>query len=148
MKKIDIQVLVGFFLLLGFLALAYLSIQLGSLQVLTDKGYTVYATFQRTGGVKSGATVEIAGVAVGKVKKVSLDPETYQALLALQIEPWVELQEDVIASIKTKGLLGEKYVQISPGGSDVLIDNGGKIRDTESALDIEELISKFVFGKI
>ncbi len=148
MKKIDIQVLVGFFLLLGFLSLAYLSIKLGEIELLGEKGYTVYAEFERTGGIKSGATVEIAGVEIGKVKKVSLDSETYQAVIALRIESWVNIQEDAIASVKTKGILGDKYVQISPGGSDVIIQDGGEIRDTESAVDVEELISQFVFGKI
>jgi len=148
MKKIDIQVLVGFFLLLGFLSLAYLSIKLGEIELFGEKGYTVYAEFEGIGGIKSGATVEIAGVEIGKVKNISLNPETYQAVIALQIEPWVKVQEDAIASIKTKGILGDKYVQISPGGSDVIIKDGGKIRDTESAVDVEELISQFVFGKI
>ena len=84
---------------------------------------------------------------VGKVKSLQLD-KNYQALIEFSINGDVKIQEDAIVSVKTKGLIGEKYVQITPGGSDKVIPEGGKIRETESALDIEELISKYVFGKV
>jgi len=109
-------------------------------------GYTVYAEFANAGGIKSGSVVEIAGVEIGKVKSVRLD--NYSALASLWIHKGVKLQDDAIASIKTKGLIGEKYIQVAPGGSDVYLTDGGKIRETESALDIEELVSKYVFGKV
>ncbi len=146
MKKFNIEVLVGFFLLLGFLSIAYLSINLGKIQMFGQTGYNVYAKFEKTGGIKKGAAVEIGGVEIGKVNGVSLDPETYQAVLSLQINSDIKLQEDAIASIKTKGLLGEKYVQISPGASETLIKDKERLRETESAVDIEELISKYAFG--
>jgi phospholipid/cholesterol/gamma-HCH transport system substrate-binding protein len=146
MKKVDLELAVGFFLLIGMFSLAYISIKLGKLEVLGGEGYSVYARFEQDGGVKIGAAVEIAGVPVGKVKSIRLDD--YQALLELLISKDVKLQEDAIASIKTKGLIGEKYIQISPGGSDKLITDGGTIRDTEPAVDIESLIAKYVFGKV
>lgn len=147
MKKFDLELGVGVFVLIGILCLGYLSIKLGRLEVFGERRYTVYAEFEKAGGIKTGSVVEIAGVDVGKVKSIKLK-EDYQALVELTIYKDVRLQEDAIASIKTKGLIGEKYVQITPGGSDKIIPDGGKIRETESALDIEELISKYVFGKV
>jgi len=147
MKKFDLELAVGFFLLVGILCLGYISIKLGRLEVIGGNVYTVYAAFEKIGGMKSGAVVEIAGVEVGKVKSVRLD-QRYEAIVGLTIQQGIKVQEDAIASVKTKGLIGEKYVQITPGGSEKFIADGGKIRDTESALDIEELISKYVFGKV
>lgn len=147
MKKFDIELSVGFFLLLGILSLAYVSINLGKLEIIGKDGYTVYAEFEKAGGIKPKAIVEIAGVEIGTVKSVSITSD-YRAQVELTIDKDIKLQEDAIASIKTKGLIGEQYVQISPGGSDTMIQNGGKIRETESAIDIEELISKYVFGKV
>lgn len=147
MKKFNIELSVGFFLLLGILSLAYISINLGKLEIVGKDGYTVYAEFEKAGGIKPKAIVEIAGVEVGTVKSVSITND-YLARIELTIDKKIKLQEDVIASIKTKGLIGEQYLQISPGGSDNMIPDGGKIRETESAIDIEELISKYVFGKV
>ncbi len=147
MKKFNIEIAVGFFLLLGILSLAYISINLGKLEIVGKDGYTVIAEFEKAGGIKPKAVVEIAGVEVGTVKSVGINSD-YLAVVELSIDKDIKLQEDAIASIKTKGLIGEQYVQISPGGSDKLIANGGKLRETESAIDIEELISKYVFGKV
>jgi len=146
MKRFNLELSVGFFLLLGVLALAYISINLGDLELFGSKGYTVYALFDKIGGLKTGSVVEIAGVNIGVVEDITL--EDYQAKLALRIKHDIKLQEDAIVSIKTKGLIGEKYVQITPGGSDEFVSPGGKLRDTESAVDLEELICKFAFGDI
>jgi len=146
MKKFDIELTVGFFLLMGILSLAYMSVKLGKLEVMGGGSYTLYAEFEKVGGIKPGAVIEIAGVDIGTIKSIRLD--NYQALIELSIRNGVKIQEDAIASIKTKGLIGEKYVQISPGASEKILTGGGKIRETESAIDIEELISKYVFGKV
>ncbi len=145
MTRWDLEVVVGLFLLVGIFALGYLSIRLGRMQVFGLGGYTVYAEFPTVGGLKEGASVEIAGVKVGRVEDISLND--YQARVTMRIDRDVKLQEDTIASIKTKGLIGEKYVQLSPGGSERLIPNNGKIRETEPPIDIEELIGSFIFGK-
>ena len=147
MKKFDIELAVGIFVVIGIFALGYISIRLGKLELIGTKGYTVYAQFDKAGGVKTGAVVEIAGVEVGKVRSIRLD-ENYQALVEMRILGVNMLQEDSIASIKTKGIIGEKYISITPGGSEKLIPDGGKIRETESAIDFEEIISKYVFDKI
>ena len=144
--KIDKELAVGFFLLIGIFSLIYISVKLGRLEVLGSEGYTLYTEFENAGGIKNGAVVEIAGVQIGKVKNVRLD--NYEALVELTIFTNVKIQEDAIASIKTKGLIGEKFVQITPGGSDKILQGGNKITETESAIDVEELISKYVFGKV
>jgi len=146
MKRFDLELAVGFFILAGIICLGYLSVKLGKLEVLGSRGYNVTAVFSNTGGMKTGSEVVIAGVEVGRVKSVSL--ENYQAQVVLNF-PWdVKIQEDAIASIKTKGLIGEKYIEITPGGSGNIIPAGGKIRETEPAVDLEKLISNYVFGKI
>jgi phospholipid/cholesterol/gamma-HCH transport system substrate-binding protein len=147
MKKFDLELAVGIFLLIGILCLGYIAVKLGKLEVIGGDYYTVYADFTKAGSIKPGSSVEIAGVGVGKVKSILLDKD-YQAHVGLQINSQVKLQEDAIASVKTKGLIGENYIQITPGGSDKMLADGGKIRETESAVDIEELISKYVFGKV
>jgi len=145
MKRLELEVVVGLFLLVGILALAWLSIRLGRMQVLGLAGYTVYADFPSVGGLKQGASVEIAGVKIGRVETISL--VEYRARVTLRIDDSVKLQEDTIASIKTKGLIGEKYMRLSPGGSDETIPPSGRIRETEPPIDIEELIGSFIFGK-
>lgn len=146
MKKFDLELAVGFFMIIGIICLGYLSIKLGKMDVFGDKGYEIQAIFSNSGGLKPGSSVVIAGVEVGRVKRVALDD--YQAKVFIKLPLDVKIQEDAIASIKTKGLIGEKYVEITPGGADELIEPGGRIRDTQSAIDFEELISNYVFGKI
>lgn len=146
MKKFDLELAVGIFVLLGFLSLGYLSVQLGRLEIIGTGYYVIEAEFEKAGGIKTGASVEIAGVEIGKVKNIRL--KNYQAVITLSIKRDVKIQEDAIASIRTKGIIGEKFILITPGGSERLIAEGGKIRETESALDLEELLSKYIFGKI
>ncbi|NIS61010.1 MAG: outer membrane lipid asymmetry maintenance protein MlaD [Proteobacteria bacterium] len=146
MKKIDLELSVGLFIIAGIICLGYLSIKLGKMEVLGSKGYEVYAIFSNSGGLKTGSSVVIAGVDVGRVKGITL--EDYQARVILNLSENVGIQEDAIASIKTRGLIGEKYIEVTPGGSEKLIPPGGRIRETQPAVDLEELISKFVFGKL
>lgn len=146
MKRFDVELAVGLFMIAGIICLGYLSIKLGRMEVLGSKGYEVYAFFSNSGGLKTGSSVVIAGVDVGRVKDITL--ENYQARVVLDLQQGVIIQEDAIASIKTKGLIGEKYIEITPGGSEKNIPPGGRIRDTQPAVDLEELISNFVFGKV
>ncbi len=146
MRKFDLELAVGIFMIAGMVCLAYLTIKLGQLEVLGDKGYEIQAVFSSSGGLKTGSSVVIAGVEVGRVKKVVLDD--YQARVTMSLPLEVKIQEDAIASIKTKGLIGEKYVEISPGGLDENLEPGGVIRDTQPPIDIEQLISKYIFGTV
>lgn len=145
MKKINIETGVGLLLILGFLCLAYLSVKLGDIDIFSTEQYTIKARFANISGLKKGSDVEIAGVSVGKVEKIHLDD--YEALVELLISPEVKLQDDSIASIRTKGIIGDKYVKIMPGGSEEFIKPGDAITETESAIEIEELVSKYIFEK-
>ena len=114
---------VGFFLLLGLLALGYLAVKLGKMEVVGGSGYTVQATFSNVAGLRVGTSVEIAGVDIGWVERISL--KNYQAVVAFRIQDGVQLLEDSIASIRTKGLIGEQLVRISPGGAEKESVTGG-----------------------
>ena len=140
------ELAVGLFLIVGIICLGYLSIKLGKMEVFGGEGYEIHAIFSDTGGLRTGSSVEIAGVEVGRVRKITL--EDYQANIMIHFSQDLEIQEDAIASIKTKGLIGEKYIEISPGGAEEMIQPGGTIHDTQPAVDMEELISKFVFGQV
>lgn len=146
MKKFDTEVAVGLFVLAGILCLGYLAIKLGKMEVVGAKGYELHAIFSNSGGVKEGSSIVIAGVEVGRVKSIRL--ENYQAKITLTLPRGIQIQEDAIASIKTKGLVGEKYIEIVPGGSEKFLSPGERIRETQPSVDLEELISKLVFEKI
>jgi phospholipid/cholesterol/gamma-HCH transport system substrate-binding protein len=146
MERTKVNIAVGIFVVLGILALGYLSVSLGQVSFLGGRGYVVTVDFPSVGGLKAGSNVEIAGVEIGRVESIGL--ADYQARVTLRVHSGIKLQEDSIASIKTKGLIGEKYVRISPGGSDKLIPPGGKIREVEAPVDFEELLSKYIFGKV
>ena len=145
MKKFNIETGVGIFIVAGLLSLGYLSVNLGGMNLFGSEQYKVKARFANVSGLKEGATVEIAGVTVGKVGKIDL--EDYEASVEMMIDPEVKLQEDVIASIRTQGIIGDKYIKIKTGGADEYIDRDGEILETESALELEELISKYIFEK-
>lgn len=145
MKNINVETGVGIFLIAGLLCLGYLSVKLGDINLFGTKQYPVTARFSNVSGLKEGASVEVAGVTVGKVSKVDLD--NYEAMVVLLINPGVRLQEDSIASIRTQGIIGDKYVKIQTGGSEQYIGPNGEIMETESAIELEELISKYIFEK-
>jgi phospholipid/cholesterol/gamma-HCH transport system substrate-binding protein len=146
MKKFDLELAVGLFIIAGVVCLGYLSIKLGKMEIVGERGYEIYGIFSNVGGLKVGSSIEIAGVNVGQVKSITL--ENYQANVVLNLPKGLKIQEDAIVSIKTRGLIGDKYIEITPGGSERIIQPGGRIRETQPAIDMEELISKFVFGKI
>ena len=147
MRRFNVELVVGLFMVAGFLCFAWLSIQLGDIDVFGPKTYAVSAKFGSVSGLKSGAIVEIAGVQVGKVTDISFDPEDYEAKVDMAINHDVVLQEDSIASVRTAGIIGDRYIDISPGGSDELLGDGGRIYETESAINLEELVSKYIFEK-
>lgn len=140
------EIIVGLFVLIGIACLGYLAIKLGKLEVLSDSGYTVYADFPTVAGLKRGDPVEIAGVKVGRVESMGLADD--RARLQLRLDDGIKLQEDVIASVRARGLIGDKFVLVSPGASEKIIPPGGKIRETESPPDIPDLIGKLVGGDL
>ncbi len=146
MKKNTLEMVVGLFMILGFAAFVYLALQLGEVPFLTrGKTYTLKAEFDNVAGVKNGASVQISGVDVGEVVGISLG-KMDAAILTLQISNKIKVPIDSMASVKSQGIIGDKYIQLSIGGDTKLFKPGGVIKDTESSVDIESLISKFAFG--
>ncbi len=146
MKNNTVEMIVGLFILIGFAAFGYLALQLGEVPFLTaGKSYIVKAEFTNVAGVKKGASVQIAGVVVGEVSAIELGKHAY-AILSLQLDNSIKVPTDSMASVKSQGIIGDKYIQLSLGGDEKLFKAGEMIVDTESAVDIESLISKFAFG--
>jgi phospholipid/cholesterol/gamma-HCH transport system substrate-binding protein len=142
-KDTKLELIVGVFVLVGILALTYLAVKLGKLEVISSRQNHVTAVFDSVAGLKTGAPIEVAGVQVGQVKRIALDGE--YAVVTLALQPHVKVYQDAIAAIKTRGLIGDKYVSLSPG-SDKELAPGGKIRDTESGVDLEAIIGEFIHG--
>jgi phospholipid/cholesterol/gamma-HCH transport system substrate-binding protein len=148
MKRSSVELGVGVFVLLGIICVGYLTLRLGEVEVLRDNFYFLDARFTSVTGLKVGAQVEIAGVQVGQVDAISLDYKEFVALVRLKLREGVQLSEDAIASVQTAGLLGDKFIQLSQGGSDQMLKPGDRIIETEPALNIEDLIRKYAFGKL
>ena len=147
MKKYSLEFAVGIFVFLGLLCVAYLTVRLGKMDMFSAKNYSVVAKFGSVSGLKSGAEVMISGVSVGKVSSIELAPD-YRATVRMNIREGIELSEDTGASIKTSGLIGDKYIALSPGGSPDILSPNDEISLTQSAIDIESLISNYVFGDV
>lgn len=148
MKRNGIETTVGIFVVIGLICIAYMTVKLGDVTVFGDDSYSLTARFSSVTGLKNGSSVEMLGIEVGKVEKLQLDQEKQQAMVELRIKNDVQVYDDAIASIKTSGLIGDKYVQIDPGGAGDLLGDGDGIFDTNAPLDIEALIGKFAFGSI
>ena len=140
------DIFVGIFVLAGAICLGYLAIRLGKVELFGATGYIVYADFSSVAGLKVGDPAEIAGVRIGKVESLGLVED--RARVTLRLDPNVQLHDDVIASVRARGLIGDKFVLITPGASDNIIPPEGKIRETESPQDITDLIGKFVGGDL
>ena len=145
MKRFNVQLAVGFFLLLGVASLSFLAIRMGDVGLAPEGAYPIKARFVSISGLKQGASVELAGVRVGKVVEIHLDPREYAAEIVMAIDERVRLQEDAIASIRTQGIIGDKFVKITPGGSETYLGAGDMLFETEPSISLEELISKYIF---
>jgi len=146
MERGKLEFVVGLFVLVGILCMGYLAIKLGKLELVGGDYYELKADFSSTSGLKKGASVEIAGVEVGRVKTITLNEDQAQVVLAIQ--DGIPIYNDAIASIKTRGIIGEKFMGLSPGGSGDVLPNGGTIVDTESGIDLEQVISQFIHGNV
>jgi phospholipid/cholesterol/gamma-HCH transport system substrate-binding protein len=148
MNRSTIDLWVGIFVTIGIGAILFLSLKVGNLtSVSTAPGYRVEAAFQNIGGLKLRAPVKAAGVLVGRVEQIKLDPQTYQALVSMKIDRGYQFTKDTIASILTSGLLGEVYIGLDSGGDTQMIADGGRIEKTQSAIVLEKLIGQFMFDK-
>jgi phospholipid/cholesterol/gamma-HCH transport system substrate-binding protein len=146
MKKMNVNFIVGLFILFGMGTMAYLSVTIAGVSGYSDDSYQLIAKFDSSSGLKEGAFIEIAGVKAGKVTNIELDKESFESIATFVFDGGVILAEDTIASIRTSGIIGDKFVKISPGASDDILKSGDEIIETESSISIEELVSKYIFS--
>ncbi|MFQ5582174.1 MAG: outer membrane lipid asymmetry maintenance protein MlaD [Mariprofundaceae bacterium] len=139
-----IEITVGLFVFMGLLSMGYLALKLGQIGGLGQSGYTVEAVFQDAGGMRVGGDVMLAGVAIGRVDAVALK-DNEEARLTLRINDGVKITSDSFASVRTKGIIGDRYIRITPGMEETYLEQGDEIEETESAINIEDLISKYIF---
>jgi len=148
MKKHKVEFLVGLFALLSIAALGWLTLQAGTGSMPAGETYLIESRFANAGGLHSGSTVLMSGVPVGRVEDVRMEPSDYSAIVTLRILTTLRLPSDSMASIKTSGLIGDKFVSLSPGAEDTYLEPGARITLTESAVDLESLIGKMAFGAV
>ncbi len=148
MKKYSTETIVGIFVFIGLICVAYMTVKLGKVSILGDDRYSVYARFGSVSGLRTGNPVEIGGIEVGRVERLSIDQEKQLALVEMRITKGIKIYDDASATVKTSGLIGDKFIKIEPGGSGDILKPGGTITETSSPLDLEDLIGKYAFGDV
>ncbi len=148
MKKYAMETTVGIFIVIGLILTGYMTVTLGHVSFLGDKGYPLSARFTSVTGLRVGSPVNMLGIAVGRVAGLAMDQKAQQAVVELRINKGVMVYDDAIASIKTEGLIGDKYLSIDPGGAGVVLQPGGTITETQPSLEIADLIGKYAFGDV
>ncbi len=148
MKQTRLELIVGAFVLLGLAAVAYLTIQLGAKSLLGRDTYSLEARFTSVSGLNTGSNVVLAGVPVGRVDAIRVEPSDYTAIVTFRVQSGIQLPTDSMASVKTTGLIGDKFVALSPGADETFLKPGSRITMTESAVDLESLIGKMAFGSV
>jgi phospholipid/cholesterol/gamma-HCH transport system substrate-binding protein len=148
MKKYSMESVVGIFVVIGLLCLGYMAVKLGKVSLFGEEYYSLYARFSSVSGLRNYSTVEIDGIEVGRVERLTLDQDKQMALVQLKIKKGIKVYDDSSASIKIAGLIGDKFVEIHPGGGCEILKPGGTITETTTPTDIEELISKYVLGDV
>ncbi len=139
---------VGIFVVIGILCLGYITVKLGNLSFISSDSYSLYTRFTSVAGLRSGNPVEMFGIEIGRVGKLSMDQDAQVAVVELKIQKDVKIYGDAIASVKTSGLIGDRYVQIDPGGADETLTDGESIIETEAPIDLQEMIGKYAFGDV
>jgi phospholipid/cholesterol/gamma-HCH transport system substrate-binding protein len=148
MKKYTMETIVGIFVALGLILIGYMAVQLGNVYLLGDNSYPLIAKFTSASGLKIGNPVNILGIEVGRVEQISMDQANQKAIVQIRIKNGIKVYDDAIAAIKNEGLIGDKYMNIDPGGSGTLLGPSGVITDTQAAVDIIDLVSKYAFGEV
>jgi phospholipid/cholesterol/gamma-HCH transport system substrate-binding protein len=148
MKKYKIETIVGIFVFLGLLCIGYMTVKLGKVSFLYDDSYPIAAKFISVTGLRDGNPVDIMGIEVGRVERITMDQENQQAVVHMKIRKGIKIYDDAIASIKTEGLVGDQYISIDPGGSGTILKPNGTIMETQAPVDILGLISKYAFGDV
>jgi len=148
MKKYLMETTVGIFVVFGLLCIAYMSVKLGHISLLGDNSYSIFARFTSVSGLRVGNPVNMLGLDIGRVENLSMDQSDQKAVVEMRIKKDVKIYDDAIASIKTEGLIGDKFVSIDPGGAGTLLAPGATITETQPAIDIAELMGKYEFGEV
>ena len=148
MKKYSHETIVGIFVVFGLICMGYMTVKLGNVSLFRDDSYHLYARFNTVSGLKVGNPIEMFGMEIGSVAGFQLDQEDMTAVVKLKIRKHIKVYDDAIVSIKTAGLIGDKYVNLDPGGADEILNPGQTITETESPADIGDLISKYAFGDV
>ena len=148
MKKYSKETVVGIFVVIGLICIAYMAVNLGNVGFIGENTYSLYGKFNTVTGLREGNPVNMLGLEIGRVQKFIMDQENQQVVVEFKINKGIEVYDDAIASIKTEGLIGDKYVAVDSGGGGDLLENGDTITDTNSPTDIMELISKYAFGDV
>ena len=148
MQKYTMETTVGVFVVIGLFLIGFMTLNLGHVSLFGDNAYPLSARFNSVTGLRSGSPVYILGLEVGKVGRLTMDQEAQQAAVEIRIRKGVRVYDDAIASIKTEGLIGDRYLSIDPGGAGTLLEPGGTITETQPALDVADLISKYAFGEV
>lgn len=148
MKKYAMETTVGVFFLVGLLLIGIMTVKLGHVSIFGEKTYPLSAGFTSVTGLRVGSPVYMFGIEVGRVERLTMDQENRKAAVELQIKQGIKVYDDAIATIKTEGLIGDKYLGIDPGGAGELLKPGGTITETQPDLDIGDLIGKYAFGDV
>jgi phospholipid/cholesterol/gamma-HCH transport system substrate-binding protein len=148
MKKYSKETVVGLFMLVGLICVAYMAVKLGNVSIFGDDTYKLYARFDKVNGLRVGNPVDMLGLEVGRVSGLTIDQDRQRAVVAMKIKKGIKIYDDAIASIKTEGLIGDKYVDIDAGGGGDLLKPGGAITETVAPVDLGDLIGKYAFGSV
>jgi len=148
MKKYSKETLVGIFVVVGLFLIGYMTVKLGNVGFLGENKYTLTARFNTVSGLRVGNPINMIGMEIGRVAKFTMDQDNQQAIVLLEINKGIDIYDDAFASIKTEGLIGDKYISIDAGGGGDLLADGDTITETESPTSIMELISKYAFGDV
>ena len=148
MKRYAMETAVGIFVVFGLLCVGYMTVKLGHISLFGDTSYPLLARFTSVSGLRVGSSVTMYGIGIGEVDKLTMDQNKQMALVELRIQRGVKIYDDAIASIRTEGLIGDRYVSIDPGGGGEVLKPGGIIIETQPPVDISELIGKYAFGDL
>jgi phospholipid/cholesterol/gamma-HCH transport system substrate-binding protein len=148
MKKYSIETTVGIFVVIGLICVGYMTVKLGKAAIFGEETYPLYARFASVSGLRVGSSVDIYGIQVGSVTSLAIDSERQMGVVGMKLNKGTKVYDDAMASIKTSGLIGDKYVKIDPGGGGEILKPGGTITQTSVPADIEDLIGKYAFGDV
>jgi len=148
MKKYSIETTVGIFVVIGLICVGYMAVKLGKVTLFGEDTYLLYARFSSVSGLRVGSSVDVYGIEVGRVTGLTIDMERQMALVKMQVRKAMKVYDDASATVKSQGLIGDKYVKIDPGGAGELLKAGGMITQTSVPADIEDLIGKVAFGDV